>query len=78
MKKINGAIPSVSKAIQERNADWIRDLAKRQTAGGADFIDVCSSVVEGDVEVLHWLIDLVQEVSDVRIRTGVVGMVDFC
>ncbi len=66
-EKINGAIPSVAKAIEERNADWIRDLAIRQTAGRADYIDVCSSVVEGDVEVLHWLIDLVQEVSDVKI-----------
>jgi len=66
-EKINGAITSVAKAIEERNADWIRDLAIRQTAGRADFIDVCSSVVEGDVEVLHWLIDLVQEVSDARI-----------
>lgn len=66
-EKINGAIPSVAKAIEEKNADWIRDLAKRQTDGGAEYIDVCSSVVEGDVEVLKWLIDLVQEVSDAKI-----------
>ena len=83
-EKINGAIPSVSKAIQERNADWIRDLAARQTAGGADYIDVCSSVVEGDVEVLHWLIDLVQEVSDARISIdspnahSIVEAIPFC
>ncbi len=66
-EKINGAIPSVAKAIAERNEEWIKDLAIRQTAGRADFIDVCSSVVEGDVEVLHWLIDLVQSVSDAKI-----------
>lgn len=66
-EKINGAIPSVEKAIKERNADFIRDLAVRQVAGGAEYIDVCSSVVEGDVEVLKWLINLVQEVTDAKI-----------
>ena len=83
-EKINGAIPSVAKAIEERNADWIRDLAARQTAGGAEFIDVCSSVVDGDVEVLHWLIDLVQEVSDPKISIdspnahAIVEAMQFC
>ena len=83
-EKINGAIPSVGKAIKEKNADWIRDLAKRQSDAGADFIDVCSSVVEGDVEVLHWLIDLVQEVSDAKISIdspnpdSIVEAIPFC
>ena len=66
-EKINGAIPSVAKAISSQDADWIRDLAKRQSDAGADFIDVCSSVPDRDVETLHWLIDLVQEVCDTRI-----------
>ena len=83
-EKINGAIPSVAKAIKERDADWIRDLAKRQSDAGADFIDVCSSVVEGDVEVLKWLIDLVQEVSDAKIcidspnPDSIVKAIPFC
>ena len=66
-EKINGAIPSVAKAIAEKNEDWIRDLARRQSECGADFIDVCSSVQENDVEMLKWLIDLVQEVCDTPI-----------
>lgn len=67
-EKINGSIPSVAKAIQERDADLIRDLAKRQTEAGADYIDVCASVEEHiEVETLKWLIDLVQEVSDLPI-----------
>ena len=66
-EKINGAIPSVARAIEARDADWIRDLARRQSAAGADFIDVCSSVVENDTEVMKWLIDLVQEVCDNKI-----------
>lgn len=66
-EKINGSIPSVAKAIAERNADWIRNLAKIQTEAGADYIDVCASVKDNEVEVLHWLIDLVQEVTDTPI-----------
>lgn len=83
-EKINGAIPSVAKAIKERNADWIRDLAKRQSDAGSDFIDVCSSVVEGDTEVLKWLIDLVQEVCDAKISIdspnpdAIVEAIPFC
>ncbi|MEA4965178.1 MAG: methyltetrahydrofolate cobalamin methyltransferase [Oscillospiraceae bacterium] len=66
-EKINGSIPSVAKAIAERNGDWIRNLAKIQTEAGATFLDVCASVKDNEVETLHWLIDLVQEVTDTPI-----------
>lgn len=66
-EKINGSIPSVSRAIAERNEDWIRGLAAAQAEAGADFIDVCASVKDNEVETLHWLIDLVQEVTDIPI-----------
>jgi len=66
-EKVNGSIPSVAKAIAERDEDWIRHLAKIQTEAGADFIDVCASVKDNEVETLHWLIDLVQEVTDTPI-----------
>ena len=66
-EKINGSIPSVAKAIAERDADWIRNLAKVQAEAGADYIDVCASVKDDEVETLHWLIDLVQEVTDTPI-----------
>ncbi|MBQ9031217.1 MAG: methyltetrahydrofolate cobalamin methyltransferase [Parasporobacterium sp.] len=83
-EKINGAIPSVAKAIEEKNEDWIRDLAKRQSDAGADYIDVCSSVMDKDVETLKWLIDLVQEVCDTRIcidspsAKSIVEAIPFC
>jgi 5-methyltetrahydrofolate corrinoid/iron sulfur protein methyltransferase len=64
-EKINGSIPSVGKAIEAKDADFIRNLAKVQTEAGADFIDVCASVeVSREVETLKWLIDLAQEVTD--------------
>jgi 5-methyltetrahydrofolate--homocysteine methyltransferase len=67
-EKINGSIPSLAKAIAERNADHIRRLAKKQAGAGANFIDVCASVSpEAELETLKWLIDLVQEVTDTPI-----------
>lgn len=67
-EKINGAIPSVGRAIAEKNADFIRNLAKIQSEAGANFIDVCASTdVNVEVETLKWLIDLVQEVTDTPI-----------
>lgn len=67
-EKINGAIPSVAKAIVAKDADFIRNLAKVQSEAGVDYLDVCASV-ENDIELetLKWLIDLVQEVSDIPI-----------
>ena len=84
-EKINGSIPSVAKAIQEKNADWIRDLARKQTEAGATFIDVCASVEDDiEVETMKWLIDLVQEVTDLPIAVDspnphtCVACMEFC
>ncbi|UWG98400.1 methyltetrahydrofolate cobalamin methyltransferase [Dehalobacter sp. DCM] len=84
-EKINGAIPSVAKAIAEKNADFIRNLAKLQTDAGANFIDVCASTdVNIEVETLKWLIDLVQEVTDTPIcidspnEQAIVAAIPFC
>ena len=51
-EKLNGSIPSCAKAIAERNADYIRDLVKKQSEAGADLIDVCASVNEGELQIL--------------------------
>jgi 5-methyltetrahydrofolate--homocysteine methyltransferase len=67
-EKINGSIPSMAKAIAEKNADHIRGLAKKQADAGANFIDVCASVSpDKELETLKWLIELVQEVTDTPI-----------
>ena len=66
-EKINGSIPSMAKAIAERNEEWIKDIAKKEAEAGADFIDCCASVDVGEVETLHWMIDLIQSVTDTPI-----------
>lgn len=67
-EKLNGSIPSVAKAIAEKDADLIRERARMQAESGATFLDVCASVEEDvEVETLKWMIDLVQEVTDTPI-----------
>jgi len=64
-EKINGSIPSTAKAIQEKNEDFIRNLAMRQTEMGADYIDVAAGTSpELERETLKWLIDIVQGAVD--------------
>lgn len=67
-EKINGSIPVVGKAIEEKDEDFIRNRVKIQADANATYIDVCASVKEDiEVETLKWLIDLVQEVTDTSI-----------
>jgi 5-methyltetrahydrofolate--homocysteine methyltransferase len=67
-EKLNGSIPSMGKAIAEKNEAHIQDLAKRQAEAGATFIDICASVPEEqELETLKWMIGLVEDVTDTPI-----------
>jgi len=64
-EKINGTIPSVKKAIEQKDEEFIRNLAIKQAEAGADYLDICASTAP-DVEVgtLLWLMDIVQNAVD--------------
>jgi len=67
-EKINGSIPSVAQAIAGHDSQFIKQLAKSQADANASYIDCCASVEEvKEVETLHWLIDCIQEVTDLPI-----------
>ncbi len=67
-EKINGSIPMVAEAIANRDAEFIKDRAKMQAEANASFIDCCASVPEAqEMETLHWMIDCIQEVTDLPI-----------
>ncbi len=54
--------------MPERDEARIRYLAKIQSEAGAHYLDVCASVQEDtEVETLKWMLDLVQDESDVPI-----------
>ena len=67
-EKINGSIPSVAEAISNRDAEFIKQRALAQANSGASYIDCCASVPEAEeVETLKWMIDCIQEVTDLPI-----------
>lgn len=67
-EKINGSIPVVADAIARRDAKFIQQRAIAQKKAGATFIDCCASVPEAEeVETLHWMIDCIQEVTDLPV-----------
>jgi len=66
-EKLNGSIPSCAKAIAARDEAYIKDMAKRQADAGSDFLDVHAGINEGEPEILKWMIDTVQSVTDCRI-----------
>ena len=67
-EKINGSIPAVAEAIAARDTEFIKARARLQAEAGATFIDCCASVPESqEVETLHWMIDCIQEATDLPI-----------
>ena len=73
-EKINGSIPVVAEAIAKRDSDFIKARAKLQADSGATYIDCCASVPEAEeVETLKWMIDCIQEVTDLPISNSVSG-----
>jgi len=67
-EKINGTIPATAKAIADRDAAYIAELAVKQSEAGADYIDVCASTApEDELATLEWLINIVQSAVDTPI-----------
>jgi cobalamin-dependent methionine synthase I len=64
---INCTRKKVGEAAQNRNAQFFKDLASKQVAAGAHVLDVNGGLVGQEVELLSWLVDLVQGVVDVPI-----------
>lgn len=64
-EKINGFIPATKKAIEERDEEYLKMLAEKQSEYGASYIDVCPGVApEVERETMEWLMDLVQSTTD--------------
>ncbi|MCB8817433.1 dihydropteroate synthase [Desulfosporosinus shakirovi] len=62
-EKLNSSIPSVRQLINDKDSVAIQDLALRQAAAGADYLDL--NTAQGDEAVnMEWLVRTVQEVTD--------------
>jgi 5-methyltetrahydrofolate corrinoid/iron sulfur protein methyltransferase len=57
--------PSVKQAIEQRDAGFIQDLARRQVEAGAGVVDLnIGPQKKHGVEVMPWIVDAVQQVTD--------------
>jgi 5-methyltetrahydrofolate--homocysteine methyltransferase len=62
---INASRKQIRAAIENQDRDTIQQMAKEQSANGADYIDVNAGVFVGkEAEYLKWLVATVQEAVD--------------
>jgi len=62
---INSTRKKIKEAMANRDADYIKNLAKRQDEAGADFIDVnAGAFVDDEMEVLKWALEEVMSVTE--------------
>jgi len=66
-ENLNASNRSVGRAIGNQDREFIQDLAKKQDAAGADFIDVNVGLSPGSWETperaIQWLVETVQSVT---------------
>ena len=61
-EKINSTLSGVKDAVQNRDVEFVQNLATLQANNGADYIDVnCGTLMDGEEEGLAWLVTTVQE-----------------
>ncbi len=54
-EKLNSSIPSVFRAFNEKDAEMVRELASRQLAGGAEYLDVnAAACMDAEFDTLLW------------------------
>jgi cobalamin-dependent methionine synthase I len=64
-EKINSTRKSIKEAIANKDAALLQKLAVDQAQAGADYIDVNTGAFpEQEVELMEWLVKIVQEVVD--------------
>ena len=59
---INGMYQKVARAIQQKDADCIKSLARQQVQAGADALDVnCGPASRDVISDMRWLVETIQE-----------------
>ncbi len=64
-ERINATRKRVGEAVIHRDADFIKDEARKQVEAGANVLDVNGGIAGQEVENLSWLVRTVQEVAQV-------------
>jgi len=64
-ERINSTRKRIGEAVQQGDAEFIREEARRQLDAGANMLDVNGGIAGREAELLSWLVRTVQEVTDV-------------
>ncbi len=65
-ERINGMFKDIRRAVKRRDPEPVREWAIKQGTAGADYLDVnVGPASDAPVEAMTWLVETVQEVSDV-------------
>lgn len=64
-ERINTSRKDIAEAVKKKDAEFIKNEAKKQAAAGANFIDVnCGTNIHAEAEDLKWVVGIVQSVVD--------------
>ncbi len=66
-ERINSTRKHIREAVLRRDAEYIRNEAMKQLQGGAHMLDVNGGVAGQEVELLSWLVNVVQELGDISL-----------
>lgn len=62
---INTSRPKVKEAVENRDAQYIIEIAKAQTAAGATYLDInCGTLMDKEKEGMEWLVRTVSDAMD--------------
>lgn len=62
---INTSRKVIKENVENRNSEYIQDIAKKQIEAGADYLDVnCSDMRDNELTVMKWLMENIQAVVD--------------
>ena len=61
-EKLNSSVPAAQQAFIDRDADYFKNIALKQTACGADYLDVNAGVFTDETDKLLWAVEQVTSV----------------
>ena len=64
-ERINATRKKIGEAVKNRDTDHIKAEATKQVEAGSNYIDVNGGIPGQEVELLSWLVEVVQEAVDV-------------
>lgn len=66
-EKLNSSIPKTLEALNSKNENYIKELAEKQCAAGAQYLDLNVSMCENESEMLLWTVEIIKSVCDCKL-----------